>query len=66
MGKRNLWSKLKDSDSYLSLIFNDEFFGTEDINSACVYERGFFLEICSCLFVFITFTSYSLIGLLVV
>ena len=58
--------KTKGLNSHLSLIFNDEVFGTEDINSACVYERGFFLGICSCLFVFIAFSSYTLIGLLVV
>ena len=58
--------ELKDSNSHLSLIFNDEGFGTEDINNDALLERVFFLGICSCLFVFITFSSYTLIGLLVV
>ena len=58
--------KLKDSNSHLSLIFNDEGFDTEDINNDALLERVFFFGICSCLFVFITFSSYSLIGLLVV
>ena len=58
--------KLKDSNSHLSLIFNDEVFGMEEINRDVLLERVFFLGICSCMFVSITFSSYTLIGLLVV
>jgi len=60
MGKRNLWSKLKDSNSYLSLIFNDEVFGLEDTSSACVYERGFFLGLC-CTFSLLILIEFMLI-----
>ena len=52
--------KLKDYNSHLSLIFNDEGFDTEDINSACVYERGFFLGLC-CTFSLLILIEFMLI-----
>jgi len=35
------------SFTHLSLIFNDEVFGMEDINKAWVCESAFFLDLCS-------------------
>ena len=48
------------SFTHLSLIFNDEVFGMEDINKAWVCERAFFLELCSN-FWFLIFIEFMII-----